>query len=309
MRTSAAAVAWTLAVVGWAQPEILSLPQKQRDPVSFSSPAARKLLDHTETHNIQILQDIKAAEKAAQAALIVEYNDTTEAQPPQPGCVLCLPEEQPVRLALNDLFNAMDGYWWKNYTGWRTTTNYCLWPGVSCDDHGVIQTVNLENYGLFGQIPESIGNLTDLRELSLACNEIYGTLPQSLSKLTNLVNLDLHGNDFTGDLPHGLQNASTLLWIDLTYNRLGNYDWLLGQPSTPWQNWAALTSVTGSGIDTDPSGVYHRLDPWTRAGRADTLVKNQESTASHTPGEGGAVPVSEYDHSYNDKTPVTNAQV
>ena len=30
-----------------------------------------------------------------------------------------------VRLALNDLFNAMDGYWWKNYTGWRTTTNYC----------------------------------------------------------------------------------------------------------------------------------------------------------------------------------------
>merc|ERR1711998_812120 len=288
--TRALLCAFVQLTAALAQPEILSLPQKPRDPVSFASPAARKLLDHTETHNIQILQDIKAAEKAAQAALIVEYNDTTEAQPAQPGCPLCAPEEQQVRLALNDLFNAMDGYWWKNYTGWRTTTNYCLWPGVSCDDHGIIQTLNLEDYGLFGALPDSIGHLTDLRELSLACNEIYGTIPPSFNNLTNLTYLDLHGNDLTGDV--NLQNASRLLWIDLTYNRLGAYDWLLGQPSTPWQHWAALTRVTGSGIDQDPNGVHHKLDPWNRYGRADTLYMANEPEASHTPGHGGSVPVS-----------------
>merc|ERR1712070_583677 len=114
--------------------------------------------------------------------------------------------------------------------------------------------------------------------------------------MTNLVFLDLHGNDFTGELPHGLVNSSTLLWIDLTYNRLGAYDWLLGQPAYPWQDWGRLTTVTGSGIDTDPNRVHFKLDPLTPAGRADTLYKNQEPAASPTPGQGGTAPVSEYNH-------------
>jgi len=290
------------------EPETISLPQKPRTPISFSSPAARKLLDHSETHNIQILQDIKAAEKAAQAALIVKYNDTSEPQGPMPGCSRCQPEDPLVRLALNDFHNAMDGYWWKNYTGWRTSVNYCLWPGVSCDDNGVIQTLNLDSWGLFGSIPESFGVLTELREVSLACNEIYGTIPASLNNLTNLVYIDLHGNDLTGDLPTPWQNSTNLLWIDLTYNRLGGYDWLRGQPGNPWSKWGALTTVTGSGIDADPSMVIQNLFPWSRRGRIDTLIQNEQDTASHTPGMGGRVPVDENDHTYADKVPVTGSQ-
>jgi len=289
----------------WAAPDVLNLPQKPRKRVSFSSPAARKLLDHTETHNIQILQDIKAAEKAAKAALIVRYNDTEEAQDPLENCPLCVPEDVEMRLALNELFHAMDGYWWKNYSNWRKAVNYCNWGGLSCDTYGRLQTVNLESYGMFGSIPESIGKLTSIRELSFACNELYGEIPQSISNLTNLVFLDLHGNDLVGSLPHGLQNVSSLLYIDLTYNRLGDYDWLDGQPSQPWESWGALTDVTGAGVADNPTTVYMNLHSWTQAGRSDTLWRNGLNTSEPTPGMGGTVPVDEVDNSYADKRPVT----
>merc|ERR1712166_32166 len=294
-----------LLICVWAAPDVLTLPQQPRRPVSFSSPAARKLLDHTETHNIQILQDIKAAEKAAKAALIVRYNDTTEAQPAQAGCDLCVPEDGKMRLALNELFHAMDGYWWKNYSNWRKPVNYCNWGGLSCDAYGRLQTVNLEAYGMFGTIPESIGALTSIRELSLACNELYGELPQSVGNLTNLNYLDLHGNDLVGALPRGLANVSSLLWIDLTYNRLGEYDWLDGQPSQPWESWGSLTEITGGGVSDSPNTVFLQLDPFTNAGRMDTLWRNSLPAASPTPGAGGTVPVDEIDNEYADKTPRT----
>lgn len=305
-RLHLAIVAACLAIWGSAKPDILTLPQQPRRPMEFSSPAARRLLDHTETHNIQILQDIKAAEKAAKAALIVRYNDTEEAQPARADCPLCEPEQLNMRLALNELFHAMDGYWWKDYSNWRKPVHYCEWGGISCDTYDRLQTLNLESYGAFGTLPESLGALSTLREMSFPCNELYGSLPSSIVNLTNLVFLDLHGNDLVGDLPHGIGNISSLLWIDLTYNRLGEYDWLNGQPSQPWESWGQLTQVTGEGVADSPNTVYLQLDSYTQAGRRDTLWRNNLPSATHSPGMGGAVPVDEFTNSYDDKVPVTD---
>ncbi|GAY66552.1 hypothetical protein CUMW_249610 [Citrus unshiu] len=49
-----------------------------------------------------------------------------------------------------------------------------------------------------GSIPESIGNLSSLRELYLHNNQMDGTIPESLGKLSHLVVLDISGNPWIG---------------------------------------------------------------------------------------------------------------
>ncbi|KAH9743554.1 LRRNT 2 domain-containing protein [Citrus sinensis] len=49
-----------------------------------------------------------------------------------------------------------------------------------------------------GSIPESIGNLSSLRELYLHNNLMDGTIPKSLGKLSHLVVLDISGNPWIG---------------------------------------------------------------------------------------------------------------
>ena len=85
---------------------------------------------------------------------------------------------------------------------------------------------------------------------------------------------------------------------DLTYNRLGTYDWLLGQPGSPWADFGSLTTVTGSGIESSPTALHMKLNPWTPQGRYDTLYKNDAPSAVLTPGVGGSIPVDENDNSY-----------
>ncbi|PON97310.1 Cupredoxin, partial [Trema orientale] len=56
-----------------------------------------------------------------------------------------------------------------------------------------LETIDLHNNSLTGSIPESLGNLPNLKELNLADNKLSGSIPTSLSKNSNL-NLDVSGN-------------------------------------------------------------------------------------------------------------------
>ena len=73
---------------------------------------------------------------------------------------------------------------------------------------------------LFGQIPPELGDLTELRTLSLTGNELNGHIPPELSNLTNLETLDLGLNVLTGGIPPELGNLTNLETLDLSYNRL-----------------------------------------------------------------------------------------
>ena len=67
-------------------------------------------------------------------------------------------------------------------------------------------------------IPESIGQLDDLRSLYLEWNQIQ-TLPDSFTNLTKLVNLYISNNQLTS-LPENFGNLESLYILDLGYNQI-----------------------------------------------------------------------------------------
>ena len=67
-------------------------------------------------------------------------------------------------------------------------------------------------------IPESVGNLNDLRKLYLEWNQIT-QLPESFSNLTALVQLYISNNGLTG-LPENFGDLDNLYILDLGYNQI-----------------------------------------------------------------------------------------
>lgn len=151
--------------------------------------------------------------------------------------------EQQEREALIALYNATGGDNWTNNTNWCSDKPLSEWAGISCRN-GRVSSIYL-SYGnmvgqlpeelgnlteleyisfygnkLSGEIPSSIGNLTNLEVLSLSNNNLTGEIPSSLGDLTNLDHLDLSDNNLTGNLPATLANLNNLQYVDLCGNRL-----------------------------------------------------------------------------------------
>ncbi|GJT57887.1 leucine-rich repeat protein [Tanacetum coccineum] len=80
-----------------------------------------------------------------------------------------------------------------------------------------LERLYLRNNKLHGSIPESLGRLTNLRDLDLSVNELTGPIPDVLRKLRSLQVLDLSSNYLTGPIPN-FQDQLTK--FRLSYNRL-----------------------------------------------------------------------------------------
>ena len=74
---------------------------------------------------------------------------------------------------------------------------------------------------LQGGIPAELGNLSNLRELYISGHSrLRGPIPPELGNLTNLKVLELSGNGLTGTIPPPLGNLTNLEAIDLTGNSM-----------------------------------------------------------------------------------------
>ena len=71
-----------------------------------------------------------------------------------------------------------------------------------------------------GTIPPEIGKLSQLEELSLAYNNLVGTIPPEIGDLKNLKELRLHGNQLTGTIPIEIYNLTELTSLVLYNNQL-----------------------------------------------------------------------------------------
>lgn len=78
----------------------------------------------------------------------------------------------------------------------------------------------LTNMSLEGQIPEGIGNLTQLGNLELSDNYMYGEIPAGIGKLSKLRQLELYDNRFSGKFPKGFGNLTSLEMFDASNNTL-----------------------------------------------------------------------------------------
>ncbi|KAJ7950221.1 leucine-rich repeat receptor-like protein kinase PXC2 [Quillaja saponaria] len=103
-------------------------------------------------------------------------------------------------------------------SSWKKGTDCCTWAGVTClNNHRV---TSFRSFGLSGQIPANIGNLTQLEAFSLEGNQFTGNIPSSLSELTGLTQLKLGGNFLTREVPDGIRRLKNLTLLSLDRNRL-----------------------------------------------------------------------------------------
>ncbi|CAM6007923.1 unnamed protein product [Sphagnum balticum] len=129
------------------------------------------------------------------------------------------------------------------YTGWGILSAmggdecsdpcFCGWGGVICAkfvQHAVAggpctlytnRLIGLEliGLGLRGHLSGAIGNLTNLKILTITGNPgLTGSLPSEIGSITNLTVLDLHDNSFTGVIPN-LERLENLEILDLSDNQ------------------------------------------------------------------------------------------
>jgi M6 family metalloprotease-like protein len=143
---------------------------------------------------------------------------------------------------LVSLYNELNGPNWTGPRGWLTHPDPCMWTGVTCSDGVVTELLLLTEYltgalpqsigeminlrtlriegNLTGTIPPDLGNLSQLEELKLPSNQLTGRIPPELGSLSNLTSLDLFGNQLTGSIPTELTNLTLLTWLRLSDNLL-----------------------------------------------------------------------------------------
>jgi hypothetical protein len=106
------------------------------------------------------------------------------------------------RYVLAVIYYSLGGEKWPFASSWLSgTSSECEYPGVACNDNGVITTIALVASGLTGSIPKEIGLLDDLNFLDFSNNKIGGVIPIQLANLEELESLLLHDNGIRGAVP------------------------------------------------------------------------------------------------------------
>ena len=162
------------------------------------------------------------------------------------------------RVALAALYNSTGGEHWADSPGnrWLRDSCHCRWVGVSCleksacDESPVIeiersgknltgvlpswsgdpgqsalpqlQRLTLtDNPGLTGSIPETWGDMAQMRRVWLYHNNLVGTLPGAFATMTQMRELQVYENLLSGSLPEAYAKLSEMVALDVSSNSIG----------------------------------------------------------------------------------------
>ena len=112
-------------------------------------------------------------------------------------------------LALIDLYRNAVGDDAEEVLSKLVEHNVQFWSGVELEN-GRVVSIEFVGRNMNGTIPSTIGELTGLRTLVLAENDLQGTIPPEIGNLTLLTNLALQENNLSGNIPSEIGNLTNL---------------------------------------------------------------------------------------------------
>lgn len=123
------------------------------------------------------------------------------------------------RIALLKIYEALNGDNWSNKENWCSNKPVREWEGVYADgDMGVYRLWLSRDAFIEGEIPECIGDLTYLDNISFEYTNVGGRLPESIGQLVNLERITISNCRFEGKIPESINNCNKLEYVDLTDN-------------------------------------------------------------------------------------------
>ncbi len=134
----------------------------------------------------------------------------------------------PVPAAASQLSQKEQGAWESLYDSMGVASssrcagnraNPCACRDIRCAGSSM-EGLNIIWVGLKGTVPDMIGKLTNLRDLSLGHNDLSGTIPDTIGNLTSLQTLYLHDNQLSGTIPDTVGRLSNIQIIILPSNKL-----------------------------------------------------------------------------------------
>ena len=123
-------------------------------------------------------------------------------------------------LALVEIYNASNGATWTK-ENWDLTQPMTEWKGIRINAENRVDSIRINQGVVTAQnwnIPEHIGDLSELKSLTFYKDMVNGSLPESLYDLAKLEKLDLSSNDITGGFSSKLGQLSNLTYIALINN-------------------------------------------------------------------------------------------
>ena len=126
------------------------------------------------------------------------------------------------RAALEAFYRANDGDNWLHNDNWCSDKPLSEWYGISMTpDKKHVRRIELSYNDVDGSIPEQIGDLSELEQLSIL-NYLYlakesGPLPESIGRLEKLKVLNLQQYSLSGTLPASLFNLKNLEKLQINY--------------------------------------------------------------------------------------------
>ncbi|KAM0954754.1 hypothetical protein ACFX2A_023726 [Malus domestica] len=84
----------------------------------------------------------------------------------------------------------------------------------------LVNSVDLSDNNLSGEMPVGLTNLTRLGTLNLSMNHLTGNIPAKIGDLERIETLDLSSNKFSGPIPQSMVSLTFLNHLNLSYNNL-----------------------------------------------------------------------------------------
>ena len=123
------------------------------------------------------------------------------------------------REALIAFYHATNGDQWKNNTNWCSDKPVSEWYGLTIENGYVTQLILTEN-NLSGYLPECIGELQHLTDISLWENyNLGGKLPAGLFSLENLKSLYIQMCAFEGEISPDIKQLTKLESLSIGNNK------------------------------------------------------------------------------------------